>query len=292
MKKIKLISTLLFFILIFGSISISFAGSGGGGGCSINKHYDGDKVWYENKVYNREDLPSNIYDPLGNIIYTHNNYFTPEILTLTNVPNFYTDPESILTEYNSQIISKFNYETGADIANSLKFNCLIGGQYKIDGVYITTEYHVDGCDAYYIVQKIPEDLFYCKTTKDLFNQIQIPKTWENDEIIVYCNEGLNSNFKMLNIDFLTTKLDTYNSCIIKNLDLKSKNTIIYGFEKGNQIMDYDVDVVPVIDQIFASYEISNKISSSDFPINDDEVFTISKTKFEIELSQIVTDLTN
>ncbi len=83
-------------------------------------------------------------------------------------------------------------------------------------------------------------LYYCKTTLDLINKIEIPDSWRDSDLVMYCNDGNAINFKNQNLDFLTSMVSSiYKLCIIKNLDLKSENTIVYGFLVGNLNVDSD-----------------------------------------------------
>lgn len=107
--------------------------------------------------------------------------------------------------------------------------CKIGGQYKIN-VYNDPRPGNSPSNVTY-------NLYYCKTTLDLLKVIKIPSNWQEDNLIVYCNDGANINFPMYNFEYLTTKMNAYKSCIVKNLDIPQYNTIVYGYEVGNRIVD-------------------------------------------------------
>jgi len=80
-------------------------------------------------------------------------------------------------------------------------------------------------------------LYYCKTTKDLLDMITIPDTWDEDELLIYCNDGNQINYRSNNFEIFTNRLNAYKVCILKNLNMTENNTVIYGFEVGNNIID-------------------------------------------------------
>lgn len=162
-------------------------------------------------------LIQTIYSPLGTVL---------ESSTTT----YYAGD----TEDTTQTIVKSRYKDFAIHygTNSLGFNsepfCKIGGMYRIN-IYNDP------------VQK-PElnetvDLFYCKTIKDMIKEIKIPASWESANLVLYCNDGQIINMKDINFEFLTSQMSVYKGCVLKNLDLDSENTIIYGLEVGNKKLD-------------------------------------------------------
>lgn len=106
--------------------------------------------------------------------------------------------------------------------------CKFGGQYKIN-VYNNPIY----AGVYDRTMK----LYYCKTTQDLINHMKIPSSWQNDDLILYCNDGSNIYNPDFNLDFLTSKVNTYKLCILKNLNKVSDNTLIFGYDAGNKLID-------------------------------------------------------
>lgn len=79
-----------------------------------------------------------------------------------------------------------------------------------------------------------KSLFYCHTTYDLIKSIKIPSSWNNSNLILYCNDAARVGLEYLDYDFILSNLqDTYKACVLKNLDLDSNNTILYGFEVGS-----------------------------------------------------------
>jgi len=107
--------------------------------------------------------------------------------------------------------------------------CRIGGPYKINVV-------VDSNNGGKYNQT--EELYYCKTTKDLVQKIRIPNSWREDNLNLYCNDGGNINIQQLNSDFLTSAINNmYKVCVLKNDDYTEHNTIIYAFEVGNSTVD-------------------------------------------------------
>jgi hypothetical protein len=79
------------------------------------------------------------------------------------------------------------------------------------------------------------DLYYCPTTKDLYELVKIPSDWVDMNLSVYCNDGLQNGYSELeniNFEFLSKAVNSYKVCIVKNQDLLDNNTIIYGLEYG------------------------------------------------------------
>lgn len=119
--------------------------------------------------------------------------------------------------------------------------CVVGGEYDIK-----TELHI-GVPNIDIKNQYP--LFYCQTTKDLISEMKVPSNWLGDNLLVYCNDGIKSGLymdsdtrKAINYDFFHRDFDVYKLCTVKNLDLTKDNTIIYGLEVGNRVVDKFVDV--------------------------------------------------
>jgi len=152
------------------------------------------------------------------------------------------------------------YDSG-DLGIQTEPFCRYGGQYSIN---------IFNDPLHSKIYNETETLFYCKTTKDLINTIKVPSSWSDSNLILYCNDGNLINFKTQNIDFLTTKLNNYKICIIKNLDLTSNNTILYGLEVGNFYVDSD-----------SKYFFNS--SNNNLLTND---FEIDKTKYEIDTTTV------
>lgn len=121
-----------------------------------------------------------------------------------------------------------NYDSGSQIDSPEPY-CRLGGPYKLE-VYNDAR---PGAGEY----KKTVQLYYCSTTEDILNKVRVPSSWQNSQLTMYCNDGANINFANINFDILTSNLNTYKVCILKNLDLATKNTIIYGFEVGNKVLD-------------------------------------------------------
>jgi hypothetical protein len=109
--------------------------------------------------------------------------------------------------------------------------CRIGGQYMIN-VYNDPSPGADPSNETF-------KLYYCKTTRDLLRKVRIPSDWVNSDLVVYCNDGKNVHSISTNFDYITTLLNTYKACIVKNMDLEEDNVIVYGYEVGNRIVDND-----------------------------------------------------
>jgi len=123
--------------------------------------------------------------------------------------------------------------------------CRIGGQYLIN-VYndIGVSRAAGGIDWQGSVKsKIYNEtfkLFYCKSAKNLLEEVYVPKSWNNSDLVVYCNDGVKTGSNSSNFDFITNSINTYKVCVVKNLDLEENNSVMYGFETGNRQVDNDV----------------------------------------------------
>lgn len=115
--------------------------------------------------------------------------------------------------------------------------CKVGGQYKAN-IYLDARGPGAGKPDD-IESNLTKDLYYCKTTQDMLNRINLPSSWVDDNLLVYCNDGANIVDTKENFDYLTSRANTYKMCVVKNLDLNSNNTILYGYDVGNKIVDSD-----------------------------------------------------
>ena len=129
------------------------------------------------------------------------------------------------------------------------------------------------------------DFVYCKTTTDLINFGAIPRTWVNDNLILYCNEGreiFNSN-ENPDLDIISN-LNVYKACIVKNLDLVEHNTIIFGLYSGNPIKNpspyTNKDNVPLF--INALTKVTQKGISLDTKYHTDSSFFYMSTFTETD----------
>jgi hypothetical protein len=117
--------------------------------------------------------------------------------------------------------------------------CTVGGLYKtVTELEIGVPNSANGCGKDLNEPcdiKIERDLYYCKTTKDLYKLVKIPSDWKEANLLVYCNDGAQAGYSKLgdiNFDFLSNIVNSYKVCIVKNQDLSDDNTIIYGLEYG------------------------------------------------------------
>ncbi len=166
-------------------------------------------------------LKHTVYSPLGNSVIEsggpEQGYYASELtITQTVTP---TDIQDGYSEF------KMSSEEEAEPF------CKVGGLYTI-------KVENDASPAPVGKQTFDLEMYYCKTTNDILKRINIPATWtDSNNLIIYCNDGKNINFNQENFDFLTTRINTYKNCVVKNLELEDKNTIIFGFEVGNKIID-------------------------------------------------------
>lgn len=193
-----------FSLVLFLSIFVSACGGGGGGGPSGPSSGDG-------------VLQHKIFSPYGDLLdEQQGNYFT----------GVSAQPSTTV------IVSRYRdfgskYDAGA-LGIFPEPYCRIGGDYTF---YLKNDPKVVGTTT------VNNRLYYCKTLNDLLKDIKIPSSWTNKDIVMYCNDGNLINFQNHNIDFLTTKLNNYKVCILKNLDVNDGGTIVYGFEVGNRLLD-------------------------------------------------------
>jgi hypothetical protein len=114
------------------------------------------------------------------------------------------------------------------IGSDKELYCTVGGLYKI-----VTELKIvipSGKSS-----KKDRDLYSCPTTKDLYKLVKIPSEWVDNNLLIYCNDGLKAGYSELgdiNFEFLSNVVNSYKVCIVKNQDLSDDNTIIYGLEYG------------------------------------------------------------
>lgn len=115
--------------------------------------------------------------------------------------------------------------------------CRIGGQYTVDVYNDASPATMGRDDKIPIVLDINMKAFYCKTTFDLLERVKIPAAWEDDNLLVYCNDGGNIISNSTNYDFIISQMNTYKACVVRNLDLDDQNTLIFGFDVGNKVVD-------------------------------------------------------
>ena len=163
-----------------------------------------------NTVYAGQ-IKHTVIGPYGNIIAENSKSYGTEKAT-TIIEDRYKD-----FEYNL-ITSSFTTEP----------YCKFGGQYNI---------RVYNNPIYAGVYDRTMKLYYCKTTQDLINHMKIPNSWQNDDLVLYCNDGSNIYNPDFNLDFLTSKVNTYKMCVLKNLNKSSDNTLIFGYDAGNKLID-------------------------------------------------------
>ena len=166
--------------------------------------------------------------------------------------------------------------------------CKIGGMYTVN---VYSDYGLGTSNNDY-------NAYYCKTIEDLINLIKIPNSWALDDLLVYCNDGSNINSKSNNFDELMTQMNIYKACVVKNLDLKENNSILYGFEVGNKIVDSDsayfydnnTNIGPIITEEFDSVEIfSESTTIVEEPLTSISIDYIEQTIYCKEGSEVETN---
>ena len=138
-------------------------------------------------------------------------------------------------------------EYSGSLGSVSKPYCKIGGWYTVN-VYNDPGNHARGHTGVTIFNR-NFSLFYCKTTLDLAKKIKIPSSWnaENDHLTLYCNDGKRIESRD-NFEIWTRNLGAYKLCILKNHDKSANNTVIYGFEVGNSVIDSDSSYFHVSDE--------------------------------------------
>lgn len=115
--------------------------------------------------------------------------------------------------------------------------CTVGGQYKT-----RVELYVPDLGSGVKKTDRTENLFYCETTKDLYDKVKIPSSWTGDNLLVYCNDGVEAGYSDvsdINFEVLSNVVNSYKVCIVKNQDLKDNNTVIHGIEYGIPNLNLD-----------------------------------------------------
>jgi hypothetical protein len=126
--------------------------------------------------------------------------------------------------------SGFSYDFSC--SSDKEIYCTVGGLYKtITEVSVFTP---NGENS-----KLARELYYCKTTTDVYNSVKIPQSWEEDKLLVYCNDGGSAGYSEIgniNFEYLSKEVNAYKVCIIKNQDLSLSDEIntnvVYGLEYG------------------------------------------------------------
>ena len=171
-------------------------------------------------IYSEDKTRGNIY---------HEIYNPFEIIADTRSNHLMVSDENnpISTVESSYVDFKYVEYSNDDVLSTYASNyCLVGGQYDIS---IWSYPRNSGLYTY------RGGLYYCQTTNDLINNVKLPGSWANDELVLYCNDGKYINSMINNFDFLTNHVETYKMCVLRNLD--KKKTIIYGLDVGNIIVD-------------------------------------------------------
>ncbi len=198
-----------------------------------------------------------------------------EELRYSNAMSYGDNPQISFTSYcypEEHIFSydDFNYLSSESGSGDVYPYCAMGGKYSYD---IYNNPHI-GSREY----KQNLTLYYCKTTKDLIDMVKVPLDWQDANIIMYCNDGNLINFDTnINLDFLTTKINNYKICVIKNIDLTTNNTFVYGLEVGNVEVDDDPKYFfnPEINKSRITHSLDYISQISNYNSN----FAISLTKY-------------
>ncbi|MFW6009520.1 MAG: hypothetical protein ACOC16_01685 [Nanoarchaeota archaeon] len=162
------------------------------------------------------------------------------LLEHTIISPFGTSVQDSQADYNSEVTSsqtetsvgdKFKLLNEYDGENPSEPFCMIGGQYKVRVINDASP----GDSLYNKTFK----LYYCKTAKDILKRIKIPSSWKDHNLIIYCNDGSNLNHQDTNYDYIINQINTYKACAVINKNITENNTILYGFDVGNNLIDED-----------------------------------------------------
>lgn len=170
-------------------------------------------------------LRQTIYSPFGTIIHSDGQAGNVKTARTSDRTPSYTTVASRFMDFHIYTSSNKRNEP----------YCKVGGQY-IANIYLDARGPNKG-DPDPILYDANKNLYYCKTTEDILNKITIPSTWIDSNLLVYCNDGGTVSYPKTNFDYMTSRANTYKSCIVKNLDLESRNTVIYGYDVGNKFVD-------------------------------------------------------
>lgn len=84
--------------------------------------------------------------------------------------------------------------------------------------------------------------FSCRGTRDILDVAFMPDLWSDDDVILYCNNGVRIGSSSQNFGFLLSKANTYKLCVLKNLNISKENsTIVFGLDVGNFKLDVGED---------------------------------------------------
>ncbi|MCA9486113.1 MAG: hypothetical protein H6500_01345 [Candidatus Woesearchaeota archaeon] len=208
-----------FFLLVF-LLFLSSCGGGDGGPSNLASDYG--------------KMNQSVFDPLAREIDQRE-----EVLT-----NSFNSPQM------SSLVSDFadfaeNYDSGSSLVAVAEPFCKIGGIYSMDIFVNSTPkdpqggYGLGGPDPLEYQKRTR--IFSCHTTQYQLHTLRIPSVWKDANLVLYCGDGGLINFEKVLVDVIASKVKTYKTCVIKNLDLKEHNTILYSLESGNATLDSDED---------------------------------------------------
>ncbi|MDA3855517.1 MAG: hypothetical protein PF569_04620 [Candidatus Woesearchaeota archaeon] len=175
-----------------------------------------------------------------------------------------TYESGLRTESTSAIIDNSYSEIKEFNDNVDEPFCRIGGMYEIEVYNDASPGDSPSTNNY--------KMYYCKTTQDIIENIDIPASWGGDtNLLLYCNDGGNIKSHEYNFDFITSKANTYKTCILKNMDLNINNTIIYGYDVGNGVVDnypdyyynFEEKTGPILQDLIHYQDLELSSSTSD-----------------------------
>lgn len=171
-------------------------------------------------VFSSVKLGREIRDPYGRVLYNAQKEL-PKSGSVRYDGSFYSEFGNLIYDY-------YNKKYGENFKKDEKSFCMIGGTYKDNEII---------WDNRWANLNESLNLFSCPNTMTLLKYVQIPTQWINEKYIVYCNEGLDTYVQEENFDFFLggRKVQSYRGCVVKNLDRKTNNTIIYGMDANKLV---------------------------------------------------------
>lgn len=271
------------------SLLLIFLSGCGGGGSTYNLHVTGG------------EFIMTIYSPYDLEVNNNNNKILYETKTTSLSSNV-----DVQINFINQRFGDFSYTSFSPEIPREPF-CKIGGQYKVN-VFNDPNFPPAEAIKFNVVEyNQTHPLYYCHTTKDLLEKIDIPQSWENSKIAIYCNDGRNSFMEDVNFDFISNHLNVYKTCSVRNIDINE--SIIFGFDVGNIEIDSNLSyfsnnesslIMTNLVSEGVNLNLTYEKSSSFFKLEDvkylgvsrvplEDIFTIPTT---FDLSRLALFLTN
>jgi hypothetical protein len=204
----------------------------------------------------------NIWEPIG-IDYKNFVYSTPnlEVIAIKNIDNLKSEISSTNNFFGDLHISLFAFDLKAKIRTAFEY------EFGKGCVPEAPEWEGEKLKVKEFNLKYGKVHF--KTTKDLIDNIKIPSSWASNNLTLYCSG------KYFDQDTLFNTFENFhNMCIVKNLDLKENNTILYSYLVGNpQIQDEILKKFNTPDKLKLNHPFLKKITG-EYSINNLDIHRV------------------